>query len=104
MGGTLSVVASIVDLALVEDVIESALAFFITADVFILICIISYMLLPRLAYSRSVVAVLLSKAKLRRLFTFKTCFSLVKQSKLVVILKSARIWRKNAIFYLTCLK
>lgn len=63
MGGTLSAVASIVDLALVDDVIESALAFFITADVFILICIISYLLLPRLAYSRSVAAVLLSKAK-----------------------------------------
>lgn len=59
MGGTLSAVASIVDLAVVDDVTESALAFFITADVFILICIISYLLLPRLAYSRSVAAVLL---------------------------------------------
>lgn len=56
MGGTLSAVASIVDLAVVDDVTESALAFFITADIFILICIISYLLLPRLAYSRSVAA------------------------------------------------
>lgn len=63
MGGTLSAVASIIDLALVEDVIESALAFFITADIFILICIISYLLLPKLAYSRSVAAALLSKAE-----------------------------------------
>lgn len=56
MGGTLSAVASIVDLAVVDDVTDSALAFFITADIFILICIISYLLLPRLAYSRSVAA------------------------------------------------
>lgn len=63
MGGTLSAVASIVDLAVVDDVTESALAFFITADLFILICIVSYLLLPRLAYSRSVAALLLSKAK-----------------------------------------
>lgn len=63
MGGTLSAVASIVDLAVVDDVTESALAFFITADLFILICIVSYLLLPRLAYSRSVAAVLLSKAE-----------------------------------------
>lgn len=62
MGGTLSAVASIVDLAVVDDVTESALAFFITADIFILICIISYLLLPRLAYSRSVAAELLWEA------------------------------------------
>lgn len=67
MGGTLSAVASIVDLAVVDDVTESALAFFITADVFILICIVSYLLLPKLAYSRSVAANLLSKAKQWRL-------------------------------------
>ncbi|XP_071754055.1 equilibrative nucleoside transporter 3 [Centroberyx gerrardi] len=52
MGGTLSAVASIVDLAAAEDVTDSALAYFLTADVFILLCIITYLLLPRLAYSR----------------------------------------------------
>lgn len=54
MGGTLSAVASIVDIAVVNDVTDSALAFFLTADIFVLICIISYLLLPKLAYSRSV--------------------------------------------------
>lgn len=52
MGGTLSAVASIVDLAAANDVTNSALAYFLTADVFILLCIISYLLLPKLAYSR----------------------------------------------------
>ncbi|KAM6997958.1 equilibrative nucleoside transporter 3 [Tautogolabrus adspersus] len=52
MGGTLSAVASIVDLAVAKDVTDSALAYFLTADVFILICIITYLLLPKLAYSR----------------------------------------------------
>ncbi|CAJ1067765.1 equilibrative nucleoside transporter 3 [Xyrichtys novacula] len=52
MGGTLSAVASIVDLAVAKDVKESALAYFLTADVFILLCIITYLLLPKLAYSR----------------------------------------------------
>ncbi|XP_034753394.1 equilibrative nucleoside transporter 3 [Etheostoma cragini] len=52
MGGTLSAVASIVDLAVAKKVTESALAYFLTADVFILLCIISYLLLPKLAYSR----------------------------------------------------
>ncbi|XP_071379032.1 equilibrative nucleoside transporter 3 [Centroberyx affinis] len=52
MGGTLSAVASIVDLAVAEDVTDSALAYFLTADVFILLCIVTYLLLPRLAYSR----------------------------------------------------
>ncbi|TDH01115.1 hypothetical protein EPR50_G00176920 [Perca flavescens] len=52
MGGTLSAVASIVDLAAAKDVTDSALAYFLTADVFILLCIISYLLLPKLAYSR----------------------------------------------------
>lgn len=54
MGGTLSAVASIVDLAVAEDVTDSALAFFLTADIFILFCIIAYLLLPKLPYSRSV--------------------------------------------------
>lgn len=54
MGGTLSALASIADLALAKDVTTSALAYFLTADFFILICIVSYLLLPKLAYSRSV--------------------------------------------------
>ncbi|XP_026165018.1 equilibrative nucleoside transporter 3 [Mastacembelus armatus] len=53
MGGTLSAVASIVDLAVAKDVTDSALAYFLTADVFILLCIITYLLLlPKLEYSR----------------------------------------------------
>ncbi len=56
MGGTLSAVASIADLALAKDATDSALAYFLTADVFILLCIIAYLLLPKLAYSRSVAA------------------------------------------------
>ncbi|GLD75562.1 netrin receptor UNC5B, partial [Lates japonicus] len=51
MGGTLSAVASLVDLAVAKDVTDSALAYFLTADVFILLCITSYLLLPKLAYS-----------------------------------------------------
>lgn len=53
MGGTLSAVASIVDLAAAKDVTDSALAYFLTADVYILLCIVVYLLLPKLAYSRS---------------------------------------------------
>ncbi|KAM9804397.1 equilibrative nucleoside transporter 3 [Neosynchiropus ocellatus] len=52
MGGTLTAVASIIDLAAAEDVTDSALAYFLTADVLIMLCIIAYMLLPKLAYSR----------------------------------------------------
>uniref|UniRef100_A0A3P9L4K4 Solute carrier family 29 member 3 n=1 Tax=Oryzias latipes TaxID=8090 RepID=A0A3P9L4K4_ORYLA len=52
MGGTLSSLASIVNLAAVEDVTDSALFYFLTADVFILLCIFSYLLLPKLAYSK----------------------------------------------------
>ncbi|XP_061645952.1 equilibrative nucleoside transporter 3 isoform X1 [Phyllopteryx taeniolatus] len=52
MGGTLSAVASIADLALSEDVTDSALAYFLTADIFILLCIFAYLLLPKLAFSR----------------------------------------------------
>ncbi|KAI1894541.1 hypothetical protein AGOR_G00116850 [Albula goreensis] len=52
MGGTLSAVASVVDLAAASNVTDSALAYFLTADVFILLCIIMYLLLPKLAYSR----------------------------------------------------
>ncbi|KAL3972212.1 long-chain acyl-CoA synthetase [Sarotherodon galilaeus] len=56
MGGTLSALASIADLAMAKDVTDSALAYFLTADVFILLCIITYLLLPRLAYSRHYMA------------------------------------------------
>ncbi|XP_037322349.1 equilibrative nucleoside transporter 3 [Pungitius pungitius] len=52
MGGTLSAVASIVDLAVAKDVTNSALVYFLTADFIILLCIIAYLLLPKLAYSR----------------------------------------------------
>ncbi|XP_041802971.1 equilibrative nucleoside transporter 3 [Chelmon rostratus] len=52
MGGTLSAVASIADLALAKDVTDSALAYFLTADFFILLCIVMYLLLPKLPYSR----------------------------------------------------
>ncbi|KAG9275073.1 equilibrative nucleoside transporter 3 [Astyanax mexicanus] len=52
MGGTLSAVAALVDLAAASDVTTSALAYFLTADVFILLCIVMYLLLPKLKYSR----------------------------------------------------
>ncbi|KAK5853836.1 hypothetical protein PBY51_014960 [Eleginops maclovinus] len=52
MGGTLSALASIVDLAVAKDVTDSALAYFLTADVFILLCIVTYLLLPKLSYTR----------------------------------------------------
>ncbi|XP_058507776.1 equilibrative nucleoside transporter 3 [Solea solea] len=52
MGGTLTAVASIMHLSLTKDVTQSALAYFLTADVFILLCIIAYLLLPKLEYSR----------------------------------------------------
>uniref|UniRef100_H3DGT2 Solute carrier family 29 member 3 n=1 Tax=Tetraodon nigroviridis TaxID=99883 RepID=H3DGT2_TETNG len=51
-GGHLSAVASVVDLAVANDVTSSALVYFLTADVLIVFCIVAYLLLPRLAYSR----------------------------------------------------
>uniref|UniRef100_A0A1A8K6U4 Solute carrier family 29 (Nucleoside transporters), member 3 n=1 Tax=Nothobranchius kuhntae TaxID=321403 RepID=A0A1A8K6U4_NOTKU len=51
MGGTLSAVASVVNLAVTEDITNSTLYYFLTADVCILLCIIAYLLLPKLAYS-----------------------------------------------------
>ncbi|KFQ13957.1 Equilibrative nucleoside transporter 3, partial [Leptosomus discolor] len=51
MGGTISAVASMIDLAAAADVTDSALAYFLTADIFIVICIMVYLLLPRLEYS-----------------------------------------------------
>ncbi|NXD63841.1 S29A3 protein, partial [Eolophus roseicapillus] len=52
MGGTISAVASVIDLAAAANVTDSALAYFLTADIFIVICIMMYLLLPRLEYSR----------------------------------------------------
>ncbi|NWT13310.1 S29A3 protein, partial [Vireo altiloquus] len=52
MGGTISAVASVIDLAAAADVTDSALAYFLTADIFIVICIMVYLFLPRLEYSR----------------------------------------------------
>uniref|UniRef100_A0A8C0BCC9 Solute carrier family 29 member 3 n=1 Tax=Buteo japonicus TaxID=224669 RepID=A0A8C0BCC9_9AVES len=54
MGGTISAVASLIDLAAAADVTDSALAYFLTADIFIVICVMVYLLLPRLEYSRCV--------------------------------------------------
>lgn len=59
MGGTLTAVASVVDLAVANDVTDSALVYFLTADIFICLCIVIYLLLlPKLAYSRSISAML----------------------------------------------
>ncbi|XP_010587505.1 equilibrative nucleoside transporter 3 isoform X1 [Loxodonta africana] len=52
MGGTISAVALLVDLVVSSDVTDSALAFFLTADVFLALCIGLYLLLPRLEYAR----------------------------------------------------
>lgn len=52
MGGTISAVALLVDLAAASDVTDSALAFFLTADVFLGLCVGLYLLLPRLEYAR----------------------------------------------------
>ncbi|NWU53584.1 S29A3 protein, partial [Dromas ardeola] len=52
MGGTISAIASVIDLAAAADVTDSALAYFLTADIFIVVCIMVYLLLPRLQYSR----------------------------------------------------
>ncbi|XP_061229894.1 equilibrative nucleoside transporter 3 [Neopsephotus bourkii] len=52
MGGTISAVASLIDLAAAANVTDSALAYFLTADIFIVFCIMMYLLLPRLEYSR----------------------------------------------------
>lgn len=52
MGGTISAVASVIDLAAAADVTDSALAYFLTADIFLVVCIMVYLLLPRLEYSR----------------------------------------------------
>ncbi|XP_051009058.1 equilibrative nucleoside transporter 3 [Acomys russatus] len=52
MGGTVSAVASLVDLAASSDVQNSALAFFLTAAIFLGLCMGLYLLLYRLEYAR----------------------------------------------------
>ncbi|XP_076981122.1 equilibrative nucleoside transporter 3 isoform X2 [Tamandua tetradactyla] len=52
MGGTISAVASLVDLAVSSDVTSSALAFFLTADAILALCFGLYLLLPQLEYAR----------------------------------------------------
>uniref|UniRef100_H3AAF7 Solute carrier family 29 member 3 n=1 Tax=Latimeria chalumnae TaxID=7897 RepID=H3AAF7_LATCH len=52
MGGTVSAVASVVDLAAAGNVTDSAFAYFMTAVVFIFLCIIVYLILPYLQYSK----------------------------------------------------
>ncbi|KAA0717568.1 Equilibrative nucleoside transporter 3 [Triplophysa tibetana] len=52
MGGTLSAVASIVALAVANDVTKSALVYFLIADFFTVFCIGMYLLLPKLDYAR----------------------------------------------------
>ncbi|XP_073452805.1 equilibrative nucleoside transporter 3 [Aquarana catesbeiana] len=51
MGGTVSALAAILDLSIASNVTDSALAYFLTADIFLLLCIAAYLLLPRIAYS-----------------------------------------------------
>ncbi|XP_073541955.1 equilibrative nucleoside transporter 3 [Phyllobates terribilis] len=51
MGGTVSAVAAILDLSIASNVTDSALAYFLTADFFLLICIFLYLILPRIEYS-----------------------------------------------------
>ncbi|XP_058552592.1 equilibrative nucleoside transporter 3 [Neofelis nebulosa] len=52
MGGTISAVALLVDLAASSEVTDSTLAFFLTADVFLGLCMGLCLLLPRLDYAR----------------------------------------------------
>ncbi|XP_021029975.1 equilibrative nucleoside transporter 3 [Mus caroli] len=52
MGGTVSAVASLVDLAASSDVRDSTLAFFLMAAVFLGLCVGLYLLLPQLEYAR----------------------------------------------------
>ncbi|XP_013908043.1 PREDICTED: equilibrative nucleoside transporter 3 [Thamnophis sirtalis] len=52
MGGTVSALASVVDLAASSEVTNSALAYFLIGDVFIVLCIVMYLFLPKLEYAR----------------------------------------------------
>ncbi|XP_075073147.1 equilibrative nucleoside transporter 3 [Mixophyes fleayi] len=51
MGGTISALAAILDLSIASSVTDSALAYFLTADVFLLLCIVVYLILPQIEYS-----------------------------------------------------
>ncbi|KAE8591229.1 hypothetical protein XENTR_v10018353 [Xenopus tropicalis] len=52
MGGIVSALAAILDLSVASNVTDSALAYFLTAVIFTIICIIVYLILPRMEYSR----------------------------------------------------
>ncbi|XP_063163590.1 equilibrative nucleoside transporter 3 [Candoia aspera] len=52
MGGTVSALASVVDLAASSEVTNSALAYFLIVDIFIVLCIVMYLILLKLEYSR----------------------------------------------------
>ncbi|XP_070608309.1 equilibrative nucleoside transporter 3 isoform X2 [Erythrolamprus reginae] len=52
MGGTVSALASVVDLAASSEVTNSALAYFLIGDIFIVLCIVMYLVLPKLEYAR----------------------------------------------------
>jgi equilibrative nucleoside transporter 1/2/3 len=52
MGGTVSAVALLVDLAASSDVRDSTLAFFLMAAVFLGLCMGLYLLLSQLEYAR----------------------------------------------------
>ncbi|XP_072347526.1 equilibrative nucleoside transporter 3 isoform X2 [Scyliorhinus torazame] len=51
MGGTFSAVASVVDLATACSISDSALAYFLTADIFLVVCVVLYLILPSIPYS-----------------------------------------------------
>ncbi|KAG9485216.1 hypothetical protein GDO78_008351 [Eleutherodactylus coqui] len=51
MGGTVSALAAILDLSIASNVTDSALAYFLTADIFLLLCIGVYLILPRMEYA-----------------------------------------------------
>ncbi|KAG8435065.1 hypothetical protein GDO86_013141, partial [Hymenochirus boettgeri] len=52
MGGTISALAAILDLAVASNVTDSALSYFLSAVVFTVICIIIYLILPKVEYAR----------------------------------------------------
>ncbi|XP_007432178.1 equilibrative nucleoside transporter 3 [Python bivittatus] len=52
MGGTVSALASVVDLAASSEVTNSALAYFLIVDIFIVLCVVMYLILLKLEYSR----------------------------------------------------
>ncbi|XP_062958902.1 equilibrative nucleoside transporter 3 isoform X2 [Cynocephalus volans] len=52
MGGTISAVALLLDLAASSNITDSALAFFLTGTIFVVLCMGLYLLLSRLEYAR----------------------------------------------------